>query len=389
LGELVRLPGRDRTVYDYAVKGEFLYADRGVAPRSRIPYAAVHVVADALADVSPVSPAVIDWERTLAFRRHIWSYGLGVAEAMDTAQRGMGLDWEAAKELIRRSVAEAKAVGGRIVCGAQTDQLAPGSARSLRDIEAAYEEQCGFVEGEGGQVVIMASRELARLARGPEDYARVYDRVLSQLRQPALIHWLGDVFDPALAGYWGHADLDSAMAECLEIIVTHRAKVEGLKLSLLDQQREISMRSRLPDGVHMFTGDDFDYPTTIAGDGERYSDALLGAFDMIAPAASAALTALDEGDTTRFDAILKPTVPVSRHAFGAPTFYYKTGVVFLAYLNGHQDHFRMVGGLESGRSAVHLAELFVLADGAGLLRDAEVSVDRIRHVMALAGISPS
>jgi hypothetical protein len=389
LGELVRLPGRDRTVYDYAVKGEFLYADRGVAPRSRIPYAAVHVVADALADVSPVSPAVIDWERTLAFRRHIWSYGIGVAEAMDTAQRGMGLDWEAAKELIRRSVAEAKAVGGRIVCGAQTDQLPPGSARNLRDIEAAYEEQCGFVEGQGGQVVIMASRELARLARGPEDYARVYDRVLSQLQQPALIHWLGEVFDPALAGYWGHADLDSAMAECLEIIVTHRAKVEGLKLSLLDQQREISMRSRLPDGVHMFTGDDFDYPTTIAGDGERYSDALLGAFDMIAPAASAAFTALDEGDTTRFDAILKPTVPVSRHAFGAPTFYYKTGVVFLAYLNGHQDHFRMVGGLESGRSAVHLAELFVLADGAGLLRDAELSVDRIRHVMALVGISPS
>jgi hypothetical protein len=389
LGELVRLPGRERAVYDYAVKGEFLYADSGVRPRSRIPYAAVHVVADALADLSPLSPAVIDWERTLAFRRHIWSYGLGVAEAMDTAQRGMGLDWEAAKELIRRSVAEAKAVGGRIVCGAQTDQLASGSARSLRDIEAAYEEQCEFVEGEGGQVVIMASRELARLARGPEDYARVYDRVLSQLSQPAIIHWLGEVFDPALAGYWGHADPDSAMAGCLEIIVTHRDKVEGLKLSLLDQQREISMRSRLPDGMHMFTGDDFDYPTTIAGDGDRYSDALLGAFDMIAPAASAAFTAMDEGDIERFDAILKPTVPLSRHAFGAPTFYYKTGIVFLAYLNGYQDHFRMVGGLESGRSAVHLAELFMLADGAGLLRDAELAVDRIRHVMALAGVSGS
>jgi hypothetical protein len=347
------------------------------------------VVADPLADVSPVSPAVIDWESTLAFRRHIWSYGLGVAEAMDTAQRGMGLDWEAAKELIRRSVAEAKAVGGRIVCGAQTDHLAAGSAHSLRDIEEAYEEQCGFVEGEGGQVVIMASRELARIARGPDDYARVYDRVLSQLRQPALIHWLGEVFDPALAGYWGHADLDGAMAECLAIIVTHRDKVEGLKLSLLDQKREISMRSRLPEGVHMFTGDDFDYPTTIAGDGQHYSDALLGAFDMIAPAASAALAALDEGDTKGFDAILKPTVTVSRHAFSAPTFYYKTGIVFMAYLNGFQDHFRMVGGLESGRSAVHLAELFVLADKAGLLRDAELAVDRIRHVMALAGVSAS
>src|SRR3982074_971446 len=224
---------------------------------------------------------------------------------MDTAQRGMGLDWEAAKELIRLSVGEAKAVGGRIVCGAQTDQLAPGSARSRRDVEAAYEEQCGFVEEQGGQVVIMASRELARIARGPEDYARVYDRVLTQLRQPALIHWLGEVFDPALAGYWGHADLDGAMSECLEVIATHQDKVEGLKLSLLDQKREISMRSRLPDRVHMFTGDDFDYPTTIAGDGQRYSDALLGAFDLIAPAASAALPALDAGDTTNCAPVLK------------------------------------------------------------------------------------
>ena len=389
MGEKVRLPGRDGTVYDYAVRGEFLYADSGEAPRSRVPYAAVHVVADPRADISPVSPAVIDWERTLAFRRHIWSYGLGVAEAMDTAQRGMGLDWEAAKELIRRSVAEAKAVGGRIVCGAQTDQLPAGSARTLRDVETAYEEQCGFVEAQGGQVVIMASRELARIARGPDDYARVYGHVLSQLKQPALIHWLGEMFDPALAGYWGHADLDSAMAECLGIIVAHRDKVEGLKLSLLDQKREISMRSLLPDGVHMFTGDDFDYPTTIAGDGERYSDALLGAFDMIAPAASAALTALDGGDTKAFDSILQPTVPLSRHAFSAPTFYYKTGVVFMSYLNGHQEHFRMVGGLESGRSAVHLGTLFVLADKAGLLRDAELAVDRIRHVMALAGVSGS
>jgi hypothetical protein len=389
VGELVRLPRKDGSVYSYPVKGEFLYAESGPPCRSRIPYAAVHVVADSFADVSPVSPAAIDWERTLAFRRHIWSYGLGVAEAMDTAQRGMGLDWDAARELIRRSVAEAKAVGGRIVCGAQTDQLAPGSARSLRDIEAAYEEQCGFVEDQGGQVVIMASRELARIARGPDDYARVYDRVLSQLRRPALIHWLGEVFDPALAGYWGHSDLDAAMAACLEVIVTHQDKVEGLKLSLLDQAREINMRRQLPDGVHMFTGDDFDYPTTIAGDGERYSDALLGAFDLIAPAASAALVALDTGNAERFEAILGPTVPLSRHAFRAPTFYYKTGIVFVAYLNGHQDHFRMVGGLESGRSAVHLAELFVLADKAGLLRDAELAVDRVRQVMSVAGVSAS
>ena len=385
--EKLRLPDGDGGVYDYTPAGKFLYADGGAPPRSRLPYAAVHVVADALADTSPIAPAAIDWERTLAFRRHIWSYGLGVAEAMDTAQRGMGLDWEASKELIRRSVAEAKAVGGRIVCGAQTDQLARGSARDLSDVEAAYEEQCEFVEAQGGQVVLMASRELARIARGPEDYQRVYDRVLSQLKQPALIHWLGEVFDPALAGYWGHADLDPAMAVCLDIITAHKEKVEGLKLSLLDQRREIAMRARLPEGMRMFTGDDFDYPTTIGGDGDRHSDALLGAFDMIAPAASAALLALDAGDAKRFNAILEPTVPVSRHVFGAPTFYYKTGVVFMAYLNGHQDHFRMVGGLESGRSAVHLAKLFVLADKAGLLRDAELAVDRMRPVMDLAGVS--
>jgi len=387
MAESVRLPRAGREVYDYTPSGRFLYAEGGAPPRSRLPYAAVHVVADSFADVSPASPAVIDWERTLAFRRHIWKYGLGVAEAMDTAQRGMGLDWDASKELIRRSVAEAKAVGGRIVCGAQTDHLAPGSARDLRDIEVAYEEQCEYVEKVGGQVVVMASRELARIARGPDDYAHVYGRVLAQLKQPALIHWLGEAFDPALRGYWGHADLDAAMDSCLAIITANKEKVEGLKLSLLDQEREISMRARLPEGVRMLTGDDFDYPTTIGGDGTHHSDALLGAFDMIAPAASAALLALDEGDDRSFHQILEPTLPLSRHVFGAPTFYYKTGVVFMAYLNGHQDHFRMVGGLESGRSAVHLANIFVLADKAGLLRDAELAVDRIRPVMATAGVS--
>ena len=383
----VRLPDANGEVRDYTPTGRFLYAEGGAPPRTRLPYAAVHVVADALADASPVGPVAVDWERTLAFRRHIWSYGLGVADAMDTAQRGMGLDWESSQELIKRSVAEAKAVGGRIVCGAQTDHLATGSARDLRDIEAAYEEQCEFVEAQGGQVVMMASRELARIARGPDDYARVYGHVLSQLGQPALIHWLGEVFDPALRGYWGYVDLDRAMTVCLEILTANADKVEGVKLSLLDQQREIAMRSQLPSRMRMFTGDDFDYPTTIAGDGARFSDALLGAFDMIAPAASAALLALDAGDLESFGGILAPTVPLSRHVFGHPTFYYKTGVVFLAYLNGHQDHFRMVGGLESGRSAVHLAQLFVLADRAGLLRDVELAVDRMRPVMVLAGVT--
>lgn len=384
--ETLRLPTADAGLIDYRVAEDFKYPGSGRPPVSRIPYAAVHVVADPLADTTPVSPPAIDWETTLAFRRHVWSYGLGVAEAMDTAQRGMGLDWASAKELIRRSVTEAKAVGGRIVCGVQTDHLPPGSARTLREVEAAYEEQCEFVEAQGGQVVLMASRELARIAKSADDYCRVYDTVLAGLSSPALIHWLGEVFDPQLAGYWGSNDLDLAMATLLAIIDGNRAKVDGLKLSLLDQRREVEMRRRLPAGVHMFTGDDFDYPTTILGDDGYYSDALLGAFDAIAPAASAALLALDAGDRQGFDSILEPTVPLSRHIFKAPTYFYKTGIVFLAYLNGHQHHFRMMGGLESGRSSVHLAELFVLADRAGLLRDAEIAVDRMRKVMSIFGV---
>ncbi|HKF18531.1 MAG TPA: dihydrodipicolinate synthase family protein [Candidatus Dormibacteraeota bacterium] len=384
--ETLRLPTADAGLTEYRVAHDFKYPGSGRPPLSRIPYAAVHVVADPLADTTPVSAAAIDWETTLAFRRHVWSYGLGVAEAMDTAQRGMGLDWASARELIRRSVAEARAVGGRIVCGVQTDQLPPGSARTLREVEAAYEEQCEFVEAQGGQVVLMASRELARIAKSADDYRRVYDTVLSGLSSRALIHWLGEVFDPQLAGYWGSNDLDLAMTTLLAIIDANRAKVEGLKLSLLDQRREVEMRRRLPTGVHMFTGDDFDYPTTILGEDGYHSDALLGAFDAIAPAASAALLALDAGDRQRFGSILEPTVPLSRHIFKAPTYFYKTGIVFLAYLNGHQHHFRMVGGLESGRSTVHLAELFVLADRAGLLGDAEIAVDRMRKVMSIFGV---
>lgn len=387
--ETLRLPTAEGGLTTYHVEGDFRYPDGGTPATSRIAYAAVHVVADPLSDTTPVSPAAIDWETTLAFRRHVWSYGLGVADAMDTAQRGMGLGWDAARELITRSVAEANAAGGRIVCGVQTDHLPPGSARTLREVEAGYEEQCEFVEAQGGQVVLMASRELARIAKSPDDYHQVYNRVLSGLARPALIHWLGEVFDPQLAGYWGSDDLDVAMTTLLEIIDANRAHVEGLKLSLLDQRRELEMRPRLPAGVHMFTGDDFDYPTTIAGSDGYYSDALLGAFDAIAPAASAALLALDAGDRERFKTVLEPTLPLSRHIFKAPTYFYKTGIVFLAYLNGHQDHFRMVGGLESGRSTVHLAELFVLADGAGLLRDAELAVDRMRRVLSVFGVEQS
>ena len=310
----------------------------------------------------------------------------GTGWSFSAAVCGMGLDWATAQELIRRSLAEARAVGGAIACGAGTDHLAPGPAVTLADVEAAYETQCAFVEREGGRVILMASRALAACARGPDDYVQVYDRVLSQVARPVILHWLGAMFDPQLAGYWGTRDLDIAMEVCLHIIRDHAAKVDGIKISLLDHTREIAMRRRLPAGVKMYTGDDFNYPELILGDDEGYSHALLGIFDPIAPAASAALQALDAGDRDRYETILAPTVPLSRHIFQTPTYFYKTGVVFLAYLNGHQSHFRMVGGQESARSVVHLAELFVLADRAGLLRDPELAAERMRRFLALAGI---
>src|SRR5581483_8696773 len=347
---------------------------------------AAHVVCDPLADTTPAGPARLDWEATLTYRRLLWSLGFAVAEAMDTAQRGLGLDWSAAQELIRRSVAEARAAGGTVACGAGTDQLAPRAGLTLADVEEAYAEQVGFVEGVGGRVILMASRALASVARGPEDYARVYGHILAQVSQPVILHWLGDMFDPALAGYWGSRDLDAAMDTCLGIIAEHAGKIDGIKISLLDAGREIDMRRRLPPQVKMYTGDDFNFAELIRGDEQGFSHALLGIFDPIAPVAAAAFGALDAGDLRRYEAMLAPTVPLSRHIFQPPTFYYKTGVVFLAYLNGHQRHFRMVGGQEGARSIVHLAELFVLADRAGVLRDPEQAAARFRPVLALAGV---
>jgi hypothetical protein len=382
----IRLPQADRTVIAYT-PGPAPHHSAPDGPfRKRVAYAAAHVVADPLADTTPISPARLDWEATLAYRRYLWSLGFAVAEAMDTAQRGMGLDWATAQELIRRSLAEARALGATVACGAGTDHLPPRAGLTLADVEEAYAEQVGFVEGQGGRVILMASRALAAVARGPDDYARVYGRILSQVARPVILHWLGDMFDPALAGYWGARDLGSAMDTCLRIIAEHAGKIDGIKISLLDDQREIAMRRRLPPGVKMYTGDDFNFAELIRGDAQGYSHALLGIFDAIAPAASAAFQALDAGDLARYDALLAPTVPLSRHIFQAPTFYYKTGVVFLAYLNDHQSHFRMVGGQESARSIVHLAELFVLADRAGVLFDPERAAARFRPLLALAGI---
>jgi len=380
------LPFPDRSLRPYTLRASAGFAPPRAPLRSRVFFAAAHVVADPLADTTPASAPALDWDATLGYRRYLWSLGLGVAEAMDTAQRGMGLDWTTARELIERSVAEACAVGGMIACGAGTDHLPPRPDLSLDQVEAAYLEQIEAVERCGGRVILMASRALAACARSPDDYARVYGRLLSQVREPVILHWLGDMFDPALAGYWGSHDLDAAMETALAIIHEHAAKIDGIKISLLDAQREIQMRRRLPPGVRMYSGDDFNYPELILGDDQGYSDALLGIFDAIAPAASAALQALDADDPERFRAILEPTVPLSRHIFQAPTYFYKTGVVFLAYLNGHQRHFRMVGGQESARSILHLARLFILADQAGVLCDPDRAGARMRLVLALAGI---
>jgi uncharacterized protein DUF993 len=356
-------------------------------PFNRIAYAAAHVVADPLADGDPWLDCAIDWERTIAFRRHLWSLGLGVAEAMDTAQRGMGVDWPTSLELIRRSLDAARDRSGALIAsGAGTDHLEANARATLDDVIRAYEEQCAAIEKLGGRIVLMASRALVKAARSGDDYAKVYGRILSQVKEPVIIHWLGEMFDPALAGYWGSSDHAKAMDVAVEVIAANAAKVDGVKISLLDKDKEIAMRRRLPQGVRMYTGDDFNYAELIAGDARGYSDALLGIFDVIAPAAAAALGALSRGDGKTFHAILAPTVPLSRHIFKAPTRFYKTGVVFMAYLNGLQDHFTLVGGQESARSTWHLAELFRLADAAGLLADPERAAARLRAVMATRGV---
>lgn len=366
---------------------------KGVA-FNRIAYSAAHVVANPLAAIDPWLDCAVDWDATIAYRRHLWSLGLGVAEAMDTAQRGMGMDWKASFELIRRSVEAAKDVPGAILAsGCGTDQLAAAEARTLDDVICAYEEQMAAIEGIGSKLIVMASRALARVARSPADYEKVYDRILRQAREPVIIHWLGDAFDPALKGYWGSTDPKPAVDTALGIIAAHADKVDGIKISLLDDNIEIAMRRRLPPNVRMYTGDDFNFAPLIAGDGKgelsnhQHSDALLGIFDAIAPAASAALLALAQGDQKKFDEILAPTVPLSRHIFRKPTWYYKTGVTYMAWLNGHQSHFTMVGGQQSARSLPHLAELFRLADGAGLLQKPDLAIARMQTLLALHGVA--
>lgn len=354
---------------------------------SRIAYAAAHAVADPFATNDPWSKPIVDWDSTMKFRHHLWRHGFRIAEAMDTSQRGMGFDWDSAKELIHRSIAEAKTVkGADLASGAGTDHLAAGEAKTLDDVIAAYEKQFAFIERLGGKPIMMASRALAAIAKGPDDYARVYDRILGQASGQVILHWLGDMFDPALKGYWGSEDFDTALDTVIAIIERHTDKVEGIKISLLDTAKEIALRDRLPKNVLMFTGDDFNYPELIAGDGKRHSHALLGIFDAIAPVANAALAKLAEGDRAGYDVLMEPTVPLSRKIFEAPTEYYKAGIVFMAWLNGHQNHFCMVGGMQSARGIGHYAEIFRLADQAGLLADPDLAVVRMKNLCAVAGV---
>jgi hypothetical protein len=353
-------------------------------PFTRKALAAAHVVADPLSAKEPWLDAAIDWDATIAYRRHLWSWGFGVAEAMDTAQRGMGLDWTSSLELIRRSVQEA-GKENLLASGAGTDHLRGGKTFSIPEIVSAYEEQCGAIEKLGGRIILMASRALAASAKSPDDYGRVYDRILSQVKEPVIIHWLGEMFDPALEGYWGKKDRHAAMEVCLSVLSKNSSKVDGIKISLLDKDKEIVMRRKLPKGVRMYTGDDFNFAELIEGDAQGYSDALLGIFDSIAPAASQALSFLSESRKAEYHEVLAPTVPLSRHIFKAPTRFYKTGVVFMAWLNGHQNHFVMVGGQQSARNVLHLAELFRLADAAGLLADPPLACARMKQFLATQG----
>ncbi|WP_327323698.1 dihydrodipicolinate synthase family protein [Streptomyces sp. NBC_01210] len=396
-----------------------VFAAGGAPLISRTVFSAAHVVADPYADTSWGSPAAVDWDATLAFRRHLWSHGLGVAEAMDTAQRGMGLDWAGAAELIRRSAAEAKAVGGRIACGVGTDQLTAGAgplasgagssagagplasgagssadtgssasgAPSLAEVRDAYEEQLALVEESGAQAIVMASRALASAARTSDDYLAVYSHLLRQASEPVILHWLGPMFDPALEGYWGSADLDAATSVLLDVISAHPDKVDGIKISLLDAQREIDLRRRLPEGVRCYTGDDFNYPELIAGDEHGFSHALLGIFDPLGPSAAEAVRVLDTGDVSGFRKRLDPTVALSRHLFQPPTRFYKTGVVLLAWLAGHQSHFTMVGGLQSARSLPHFCRAYELADGLGLFPDPVLAESRMKSLLSMYGVA--
>jgi hypothetical protein len=399
------LPAADGGTREYRLNPATRWTKPAAPISSRRAYAAAHVIPEATADNTPGAPARLDWEATMAYRHELWSYGLGVADAMDTAQRGMGLDWAATQQLIKRTGVEAASVaaGGSaataglsvrdlVSCGAGTDQLdleaLPPGAAGLRAVIDAYREQIAVVSEAGPKVILMSSRALAKVAGGPDDYLQVYSTLLREVDQPVILHWLGTMFDPALAGYWGSADISEATETFLSLIRENADKVDGVKVSLLDAGHEVALRAALPDGVRLYTGDDFNYPELIDGDGSRHSDALLGIFAAIYPAASAALQAYDAGDAAGARTILDSTRELGKHIFSAPTFYYKTGIAFMSWLNGQQPGFQMVGGLHSGRSVVHLARTFELADQAGLLQDPALAAFRMSDFLRINGVAP-
>jgi len=377
--------------------------------RSRTVYAAVHVIPRPASDTAPGAPADLDWEATLAFRRSMWLRGLGVADAMDTAQRGMGLDPAATRELITRTAGAAREafadpaiaplfpagaeVRDLVVAGVSTDQR-PEAELSLDEIVEAYREQLAATEATGAGVVLMASRHLARAARSAADYESVYRRVLDAATAPVVLHWLGTAFDPQLEGYFGSLDTAEASATLLRIIGEDPSRVRGVKMSLLDDAAEVAVREQLPEGVRMLTGDDFHFSHLIVGeDGAdggaqqegTFSHALLGAFAATAPAASAAVQALDRGDRAEARRILDDAERLARHVFSTPTFHYKTGVAFLSWLNGHQQAFSMVGGMHAARSLPHLSRTVELAAATGNLEDPPLAAARWHALLSLHG----
>lgn len=381
----IALPGSDGSLEDYVIQGTPIEPEPLGPDPARIVFAAAHVVADPFTDNDPSAPATLDWGATMAFRRHLSGLGLGIAEAMDTAQRGAGLGWPEALELVRRTKSEFP--DAVVFNGCGTDQLKTGEARGLDDVRRAYLEQVEAIQDIGGRLIIMASRALVRVAETPDDYVQLYEDVLAACDRPVILHWLGDMFDPALAGYWGGDCFEDALETVLAVIDGNVAKVDGIKLSLLDKEKEIVMRRRLPDGVKMYTGDDFNYPELIAGDEIGHSHALLGIFDPLAVAVGKAVGELTRGDEAGFRATLDPTVPLARLVFRAPTRHYKTGIVFLAWLNGFQSHFVMPGGAQSMRPLPYFVDCFRLADQAGLLSDPDLAVVRMRTLMGLHGIA--
>ncbi|MNF64132.1 hypothetical protein D3C84_458560 [compost metagenome] len=358
-------------------------------PFTRTVYAAAHVVVDPLVESHPwVKASAIDWDATLTYREHLWKMGFKVAEAMDTAQRGMGVDWPTSLELIKRSLDVARGIeGADLASGVGTDQLIDFSGLTLDEVKGAYIEQIEAVESAGGRIILMASRALAKIAQGPDDYIRIYNELIQGCQKPVILHWLGDMFDPQLAGYWGSDDVWKNMDTVLAIINGNSSKIDGIKISLLEKEYEFVLRKRLPVGVKMFTGDDFNYPELIEGDGEYYSHGLLGVFDPIAPVAARALECLAKGDSTQYRQLMDPTIELSRKIFESPTQFYKTGIIFIAWLNGYQSHFTMAAGMQSARSIIHFTEVFRLADRAGVLKDPENAVKRMRKLLAIHGIS--